>query len=184
MQAIDTTHNDARMAGRATGAMFFFVFGGVWLEGWARTAGAGVSVFIAIAALALVLLGVAWRRYRRYAPALAREDGTPERRRAKRVFNIVNAAQWTAIFVLARVLIHNGLDAWIIPMAMAIIGLHFLPLAYVFKHPPHYVTGVAMVAFAALYPVTAAGGPTAPVGFLGAGLILWLSAVWALRARA
>ncbi|WP_440964058.1 hypothetical protein ACL58G_29755 [Massilia sp. GER05] len=37
-------------------------------------------------------------------------------------------------------------------------------------------------AFAALYPRLASGGPAAPVGFLGAGLILWLSAAWALRA--
>lgn len=184
MQAIDTMSSEARMAGRATGAMFFFVFGAVWLEGWAGSAGAGVPVFVAIAALALVLLGVAWRRYRRYAPALARQGDTPERRRMKRVFNIVNAAQWIVIFVLAQVLIHAGLSAWIIPMGMAIIGLHFLPLAYVFRHPAHYVTGVAMVAFAALYPLVAAGGPTAPVGFLGAGLILWLSAIWALRTRA
>lgn len=184
MGVIDTTAGEARMAGRAIGAMFFFVFGGVWLEGWARTANAGVPVFIAIAVLALLLLGVAWRRYRRYAPALAQQGDTPLRRRQKRVFNIVNAAQWTVIVVLARVLISQGLDAWIIPTAMAIIGLHFLPLAYVFKHPPHYVTGVAMFAFSLLYPLVAAGGPTAPVGFLGAGLILWLSAVWALRARA
>src|SRR5690242_20146735 len=105
MQAIDTTSSEARMAGRATGAMFFFGFGGVWLEGWARTAQAGVPVFIAIAVLALVLLGVAWRRYRRYAPALAQLGDTPQRRRMKRVFNIVNAAQWIAIVVLARVLI-------------------------------------------------------------------------------
>jgi len=182
MQATDSLRTEAQLAGRATGAMFFFVFGAVWLEGWATKAQAGAAAFAVIAVLALALLAVAWRRYRRYAPALAREQGTPERRRAKRVFNIVNAAQWTAIFILAQVLINLGKGAWIIPMAIAIIGLHFLPLAHVFKNPPHYVTGLAMVAFAALYPLLASGGPTAPVGFLGAGLILWLSAAWALRA--
>jgi hypothetical protein len=181
MQATNSLRNEAQLAGRATGAMFFFVFGAVWLEGWAAKAEAGVPAFAAIGILALALLAVAWSRYRRYAPALAREEQTPERRRAGRVFNIVNAGQWIAIFVLAQVLINLGRGAWIIPMAIAIIGLHFLPLAHVFKNPPHYVTGVAMVAFAALYPLLASGGPTAPVGFLGAGLILWLSAAWALR---
>jgi uncharacterized membrane protein YecN with MAPEG domain len=182
MQATDSIRTEAQLAGRATGAMFFFVFGAVWLEGWATTAEAGATAFAGIAVLALVLLAVAWRRYRRYAPALAQEQGTPERRRARRVFNIVNAGQWTAIFILALVLIHLGKGAWIIPMAIAVFGLLFLPLAHVFKNPPHYVTGLAMVAFAALYPLLASGGPTAPVGFLGAGLILWLSAAWALRA--
>ena len=182
MHATASIPTQAQLAGRATGAMFFFLFGAVWLEGWATTAEACAAACAGIAMLALVLLAVAWRRYRRYAPALAQEQGTPERRRARRVFNIVNAGQWTAIFILAQVLINLGKGAWIIPMAIAIIGLHFLPLAHVFKNPPHYVTGLAMVAFAALYPLLASGGPTAPVGCLGAGLILWLSAAWALRA--
>nr|WP_176936531.1 hypothetical protein [Massilia sp. PDC64] len=182
MQATASIPAQAQLAGRATGAMFFSVFGAVWLEGWARSAHAGMPAGVGIAVLALALLVVAWRRYRRYAPALAQEQDTPERRRMKRVFNIVNAGQWIAIFVLAQVLIHLGQGAWIIPMAIAIIGLHFLPLAHVFKNPPHYVTGLAMVAFAGLYPLLAGDGPTAPVGFLGAGLILWLSAAWALRA--
>ncbi|PQO92532.1 hypothetical protein C5614_24900 [Massilia phosphatilytica] len=139
MHATASIPNQAQLAGRATGAMFFFLFGAVWLEGWATTAEAGATAFAGIAVLALVLLAVAWRRYRRYAPALAQEQGTPERRRARRVFNIVNAGQWTAIFILAQVLIHLGKGAWIIPMAIAVIGLHFLPLAHVFKNPPHYV---------------------------------------------
>lgn len=181
MQAFAPTRTEARMAAQATGAMFFFVFGGVWLEGWAQRSGAGAPAFAIIAVLALVLLAVAWRRYRRYAPALALEAQTPERRRAKRVFNIVNAGQWIVIFILIQVLINIGKSAWIIPMAMAVIGLHFLPLAHVFRHPPHYATGVAMVALAVLYPLLASGGPAAPVGLLGAGLILWLSAAWALR---
>jgi hypothetical protein len=179
MHAIAPSRTEARLAGQATGAMFFFVFGGIWLEGWAHQSGAGAPVFVVIAALALALLMVAWRRFRRYAPALAREAETPERRRAKRVFNIVNAGQWIVIFILIQVLNNVGKGAWIIPMAMAVIGLHFLPLAHVFKHPPHYVTGVVMVAWAAVYPLLA--GPTAAIGFLGAGLILWLSAAWAVR---
>jgi len=182
MQATDSLRTEAQLAGRATGAMFFFVFGAVWLEGWATQAHEGAAACAGIALVALALLAVAWRRYRRYAPALAHAQDTPERRRMKRVFNIVNAAQWTAIFVLAQVLVNLGKGAWIIPMAIAIIGLHFLPLAHVFKNPPHYVTGLTMVVFAALYPLLASGGPTAPVGFFGAGLILWLSAAWALRA--
>jgi hypothetical protein len=165
MQATDSLRTEAQLAGRATGAMFFFVFGAVWLEGWATKAEAGTAAFAVIAVLALALLAVAWRRYRRYAPALVHAQDTPERRRAKRVFNIVNAGQWLAIFVLAQVLINLGKGAWIIPMAIAIIGLHFLPLAHVFKNPPHYVTGLAMVAFAALYPLLANGGADGARGF-------------------
>ena len=114
MQATDSLRIEAQLAGRATGAMFFVVFGAVWLAGWAAQAHEGAPACAGIAFAALALLAVAWRRYRRYAPALAHAQDTPERRRMKRVFNIVNAAQWTAIFILAQVLIHLGKGAWII----------------------------------------------------------------------
>jgi hypothetical protein len=41
-----------------------------------------------------------------------------------------------------------------------------------------------MVGFALVYPHYALAGPADPVGFLGAGLILWLNALWALRRQA
>ena len=67
-------------------------------------------------------------------------------------------------------------------MAISVVGLHFVPLAYVFRYPPHYVLAAALVGYAAAYPQVAAGGPADPVGFLGAGLLLWGSALWSLRA--
>jgi len=178
-----TTDIQARLAGRATGAMFFVVFGGVWLEVWVRRIRGGIVPGVAIALIAAGFLAAAWLRYRRYAPALARQQDTPERRRAKRVFHTLNAAQWTLILVLGNLLAHNGMGMWVVPMGITVIGLHFVPLALVFRNPPHYVTAAALVVFAIAYPLVARGGPADPVGFLGAGLILWLSALWALRAR-
>ncbi|MFK3738246.1 hypothetical protein [Massilia sp. TN1-12] len=182
MHALPSTDAAARLAGRATGAMFFFGFGGLWLEGWAQRSHAGVPWFVGIAVLAILSCAFAWRRYRRYAPALARQEDTPQRRRAKRVFNIVNAAQWIVILVLGNVMANLGYGAWVIPMVIVVVGLHFLPLAHVFAYWPHFATGAAMVGFALLYPFIASGGPASPLGFLGAGLILWCSAAWALRA--
>lgn len=172
---------EARAAGRATGAMFFSVFGGVWLAGWARSSGVGAPWFVAIVAIALILFLVARGRRRRYAAALEQERATPERRHAERVFNIVNAGQWIGIFVIAFILGRLGYGNWIVPMAIGVVGLHFFPLARVFRNPSQYVTGAALVLLAISYPQFAAGGPTSPSGFLGAGLILWLSAAWALR---
>lgn len=181
MQTMDTVRLQAQLAGRASGAMFFSVFGAAWLAGWAHNAGAGAPWFVAIAVLALILLGIARQRGRRYAAAKAQMAQTPERRRLVRIFNIVNAAQWTLILGLAFLLTRLGHGAWIIPVTIGVIGLHFLPLAYAFRNPPHYLTGAALIALAVLYPQLAAGGPTSPLGFLGAGIILWLSAAWALR---
>jgi hypothetical protein len=183
MQAAESIDLEARLAGRATGAMFFSVFGAVWLEVWAQRTGAGLALSAAIAAAALVLLAGAWLRYRRYAPALAQLRESSERRRSNRIFHLVNIGQWVLILVLANVLVNIGLGAWVVPMGITVIGLHFVPLAHAFRYRAHYVTAAAMVALAALYPLLAQGGPAAPVGFLGAGSILWLSAAWALRSR-
>lgn len=180
-QNIDATHIDAILARRGIGAMVLIVFGTVWLTFWDLQSHAGIAALAVIATFGLGLLVRAWLRYRRYAPALALVPDTPERRRAKRIFNIVNAIQWIFILGLGNVLAHHGLVAWVLPMAILVVGLHFLPLAHVFHNPPYYLTGLAMAAFAVAYPFIVEGGPGNPVGGLGAGLILWLTAAWTLR---
>lgn len=172
---------DAEAGGRAFGAMLFSCFGAILLEVWDRRSGAGTLLFILIALLGIALVLSAWRGYRRHAPALASRAKTPEQRRADRVFHIVNGGQWLLIVVLGNVLANIGLGAWVVPMAITVIGLHFVPLAYVFRNPPHYLTAAALVVFALAYPQLASGGPADPVGFLGIGLVLWASAMWALR---
>lgn len=178
---MNTITQDAKRARRATGAMFFAVFGGLWLEGWAMGSGASIPTDIVIALLALSLTWLSYAIYRRHAPALSAAPRTAQDQRAKRVFNIVNVVQWTLIIVLANILARMGLGMWIIPMVIAVIGVHFFPLAYVFANPPHYVTGAALLVFGLAYPALAPLGPVDPVGFLGAGLILWASAAWAIK---
>ena len=171
----------AEAGGRAFGAMLFSLFGTVLLEVWDRRAGAGLVLFAGIALLGMALAATAWLCYRRHAGAIAARAGTPEQKRADRIFHTVNAGQWVLILVLGNVLANIGQGAWVVPMAIAVIGLHFVPLAYVFRNPPHYLTAAALVVFALVYPRLAAGGPADPVGFLGIGLVLWASALWALR---
>jgi hypothetical protein len=64
-------------------------------------------------------------------------------------------------------------------MVIAVVGLHFLPLARLFRYRPHLLTGLALIALAILAPL-ATGRPDNAWGPLGAGLILWASAAWAL----
>jgi hypothetical protein len=59
---------------------------------------------------------------------------------------------------------------------MLIVGVHFFPLAKLFRYDAHYITGSALVALASSYPFFAAGGPTSAVGPIGAAVILWVSA--------
>jgi hypothetical protein len=62
-------------------------------------------------------------------------------------------------------------------MIIAVVGLHFLPLAAVMRYRPHYASGLALLLLAVVFPFVANGGPRSGLGPLGAGLILWASAL-------
>jgi hypothetical protein len=170
---------------RAIGAMFFALFGAAWLALWNYRSGTGGLVFyLIIAALGMALFLVAHARYRRLdaAVAVAGEVETPEQRRRQRWFHIVNVGQWVLILVVANVLVNIGLAGWVLPAAVFVIGLHFLPLAKVFDYRTHYITGAALMLLALIVPRLAPGGPADPMICLGAGLVLWLAALWGLFA--
>jgi len=163
------------------GAMFFAVFGGMWLGLWAHSEYPdSVGTLLAIAAVAAALLVAAYLVYKANSLALKALAQTPERLRKSRMFNLVNAGQWGVIVVVALALSQIGYARWIWPVIVLIIGLHFLPLARLFAYRPHYLTGTALILLACVYPFVAPEGPESAVGALGAGLILWLSAVWAI----
>jgi hypothetical protein len=175
---------DPKRARRAIGAMFYFAFGGAWLEYYAfQVVGNRPVVLASIALVTAALLVLAYRRYKLHRPALAALAPSPEQKRANRVFNIVNAGQWVVLLVAGNVLVNLGLSSWVIPCIIFIVGVHFLPLGYVFASSSHYVTGVALIVLSVAYPLLATNGPTSPIGCLGAGLILWVSALWAMTAN-
>jgi hypothetical protein len=175
---------DPNRARRAIGAMFYFAFGGAWLEFYAfQVVGNRPVALASIALVTAALLVLAYRRYKLHQPALAAETPSPERKRAGRIFNIVNAGQWVVILVAGNVLVNLGLSSWVIPCIILVVGVHFLPLGYVFANPPHYITGVAFIVLSVAYPLLATHGPASPIGCLGAGFILWVSALWAVTAN-
>lgn len=176
-----TVTPSAPLAGRAIGAMFFSVFGGAWLALWSHSEfPESISVLLAVLAVTILLLWRAYVTYNFNSLALKREKDSIENRRKQRVFNLVNVGQWVAIFVVAGILLMAGLENLILPAVILIIGAHFIPLARLFNYTPHYITGAAMMLLAATYPLVAPEGPTSSIGALGAGLILWLSAAWAV----
>ena len=166
---------------RAIGATFFAVFGAAWLALWNyQAAPTRLWAYGVIGAATLAILVWARARYRRYDSAAAGVAETPQQQRRGRWFHIINVGQWVLILVVGNVLANLGLGAWVIPAVILIVGIHFLPLAPLFSNPVLYATGAAFILLAAIYPFVAAGGPVDPVGCLGAGLILWLSALWGL----
>ena len=172
---------DPAKAGRSIGAMFFAVFGGLWLGLWASDQyPRSVFAILIVVSLTAALFIAAIRVYRRNSSAFTALAQTPETRRRSRYFNLVNGAQWIIIFVVAFVLGQTGLGDWILPSIIFIVGLHFLPLARLFGYGPHYVTGAALILLAITYPFVAHDGPASAFGALATGLILWLSAIVAI----
>ena len=161
--------------------MFFAVFGGFWIGLWANDQyPRSISALLIVVLLATALLAAALRVYRRNSGALKALAQTPETRRRSRYFNIVNGAQWAAIFLVAFILTQTGLEAWILPSIILIVGLHFFPLARLFGYRPHYATGAALILVAITYPFVAHDGPASAFGALATGIILWLSAIVAI----
>jgi hypothetical protein len=178
---ISMRDQSAARASRAIGAMFFSIFGGVWLVLWCLSLhGRRLVALSAIVTGSIILFLASLRQFRRNREAHAAEADSPAAKKAGRIFNIVNAVQWILVFVFATILSKSGHKEWIIPSIIFIIGAHFFPLAAAFKAPRHYVTGAALIVLAVVYPSMAASGPLSSIGCLGAGIILWASAVSAL----
>ena len=111
------------------------------------------------------------------------DDSDPAKKKAEKVFHLVNAAQWGLILVVGNVLNNLGHGDWVLAAVIIIVGLHFLPLARVFHYPIHIYTGLALVAWGAGYPFVQSQGAASPVGCLGAGLLLWASAITGLTIK-
>ena len=180
MTEIPALAANATRASRAIGAMFYSTFGGAWI-GFAAWNGleTPVPALIGIVAATLAILWLAFRQFQNNRSALESEPKTPATERRDRWFHIVNAGQWVVILIVGNVLANMGLGKWVIPAAIFIIGLHFIPLAALFQNQAHYVTGGALILASVIYPALTA--PTNPIGALCAGLILWASALWVVR---
>lgn len=171
-------------ANRAIGAMFFSLFGGAWLVfGSVQAVGLHWGWVALIACAALTIFFAAVDQYRKNSSALAGEADTPAKKRSDRIFHLVNAGQWVLIFIVGNVLNNLGHGEWFFSAAIIIVGTHFLPLARLFRYPPHYATGAVMILWGFGYPFLAKTGPGSPVGCLGEGFLLWASALYALGAK-
>jgi hypothetical protein len=163
-----------RIGGRAIGALFFTGFGAIWLLLGLYAKERLTSTPLSMVACGTVLLaGGAFLLLRR-AKALPRMPQDPAMARA---FKRINVIQWVAVTVVAFAFARLGIDVYVISAITAIVGLHMFPLARLFRYPLHYLTGSALVGWAAasvlLFPKDEMQGSTA----LGTGLILWLSAL-------
>lgn len=175
-------------AGRSIGAMVLIFFGTAWLVAWSMlrwpTTARRTASLLSIGIFAAALLVGAVHARRADRAALRSQSSREYWRSVRRPFHLINAAQWVLIIVLANILGYVGLAAWIIPMIILVVGVHFLPLARIFAFRLYYATGAAMIVLAVCYPLLARHGPSDPIGCLLSGVILWATGLYMLRASA
>jgi hypothetical protein len=129
---------------------------------------------IAAALIGFSLLGIIRNR------AAPSPDDSTARTRKRRAYAFITGAEALGIYVLTNVLTTRGHAEWINAALILIVGLHFLPLARVFKHRAYLATGAALIAIAIVLPQFATGGAGSPLLLLFSGLVLWLTAAHCL----
>jgi hypothetical protein len=142
------------MTGLAFGALIMGFFGCVWLL-WGLAAmnvrtpfiiGATIAFAASLWIPAVVLLRSGSRATKDAGPITPEEER--EQSRMGRILGLVFAAEGGLIFLAINVLNSLHLGEYAISAIAAIVGLHFLPLARLFRRPMYYVVGSIMMAAA------------------------------------
>ncbi|MEW2398759.1 hypothetical protein [Streptomyces sp. NPDC046862] len=147
------------------------VFGLVW---WLMGASAvGGPLWPVVALVGCAVAAWVWRTGRRPGHSPAERPPPAVRRR----FAWVNAAQWLAIVLAGIGAIRSGVPELIPALVSVIVGVHFLPLASLFRQPRFHLTGALLIAVgAAGCAIGLAGGPASTVQMtvgLAVALVLW-----------
>jgi hypothetical protein len=134
----------ARMRGIAGGAAILTLFGGLWcivaLAFWPARPVWGIPLASAATFLLLVVCVVRWMAAAKL-PASHDPAAAAKGKRAGILFGIIFGLEAALIALVSAWLARSGLGDWI-PVAVAlIVGVHFLPLAYIFEVPLYYWTG-------------------------------------------
>lgn len=176
-----TAARASELYGQTQGAMVLVGAGLGWIiSGLSALGEMPLGLFLAVLALAVLLLGGAVA-VRRSAPGVTEAPWSPQTRRG---FWLVFGGEGAAIvaIVAAALLLHS--PGWILPLIALAVGLHFLPLARLFRRPLYYITGAALCAVCAAtivfmppqWGVRHLQGWLFCAG-LGSGTVLWLSAI-------
>jgi hypothetical protein len=175
------------LRGYATGVLITALFGFAWI-GWGMSdihGGATLPVQVVGGVVALVLLIGSARLFLSARHAEVAADNGPRRSRIMRRFGIVVGVEYFTLGAIAGVLSGLHLEQWVPVAICAGVGLHFLPLAAVFRVPLYYVTGAALVVLAVVTVIAVHSGAstvlwTALPG-IGSAIVLWATSVILLR---
>lgn len=171
------------LRGRGTGIIVCALFAALWAN-WASPLLSGLpatyqwaAIFVVVATSGTLLVaGIAMiRRGRRLSQATGMGDTAP--RRMRRKFMLVLLGEIVALNIAAYLLIGHHMAQYLAPAIAVIVGLHFLPLAKIFRSPHFFATAVAMTLAGVLAVVAMATGSrevtAASIADLVCAVALW-----------
>jgi hypothetical protein len=174
------------ITGAAFGVMMMTLFGAAWLAWGFQSMRADSPWLVAAVTLGIIALLVPCfgmfqigRRAGKQAAPLSASQKRVQNQMG-RTFGIIFGAEGLLIFLAVNVLINFHLEPYIMTVVAAIVGLHFLPLARLYRVPLYYWVGGVMLADALVS--VALPSPTREIAVgLSMGAILWLTCVLVLR---
>lgn len=174
------------MTGMAYGAIIMGFFGCMWLMWGLSPLNIRTAVLVAAAiAFAASLWIPAARLVREGSRAvLAAGPLSPEDQREGsrmgKIFGYVFGAEGLLIFLTVNVLNNVGLRDYTVSAIAAIVGLHFLPLARLYRRPMYNVVGIIMT-IAALLSVAVPASMRVSALASTMSAIVWITCVLVLR---
>lgn len=174
--------------GIARGTFFLTFFGAYWGFASAIFLHGPFQVIsfllVGLLTLAFVCSGIMLLRQARTLPSEPLREGEARGRRSVKWFGIIFGLEIVLIALTSILLSIFPLSRFIAPTTALIVGLHFIPLARLFRVGIGYVTGtllcvLALIALVALLSGWSLAGPS-PYHWslfvsIGATLVLWLT---------
>ena len=169
------------LTGKATGAMVMALFGLLWVLGCAGAlAGALVPILLASGVAVTAILVAASLRLWRVAAGRPSGGwaGTSASHRVRRRFRLIGIVEGLGIGVVVFACARLGRPEFIPALVALVVGLHFFPLASLFRVSLYHATGAGLCLVAVVTPLVASplGAQTVAwqvVPGLGAAVTLW-----------
>ena len=159
---------------RYMGALVIALFGAYWIGSWIFIVfGRSIPSLSALVTLTVMLAGTSLLMWFRARATIKQSQRQAFFKLNYQLFWIVAAVEASVIYILTRVLILQGYSQWIPSGIIFVVGLHFIPLSYIFRFRFYIFTGSALMLIAIVIPTVAPQGPGSPSMLLSSGMILW-----------
>ena len=154
MNEESSPNHRSRVRGIASGVMFLAFFGTLWaslgINGLQGLYEPWLLMVILLIGVTVLLAGFSLMRATRRLPKAVSNSENLERHRSRTSFRIVFATEGILIliaFMICRAINHFD---WFFPVMMLIVGVHFIPLAGLFRVQRYYTAGLLLCLLALL----------------------------------